>query len=104
MLIDQRAERDVLLRRRKQAVTQMLYHVSLANQEQLPVAFSLWSHKWKASVTVETKPGGSDCLTATMFRKKEKETTDEVASWPANGVYIMGSRHKLASLHEVSCK
>lgn len=43
------AERDLLLRRRERAVTQMLYHVSLANQEQL--AFSFWSRKWKASVS-----------------------------------------------------
>lgn len=59
------------MRKRGQAVTQMLYHISLANQEQL--AFSLWSHKWKASVTVETKPGGSDCLTATCSEKKNQK-------------------------------
>lgn len=47
---------------------QALYHVSLADQEYL--AFSLWSHKWIASVTAETKPGGPDCLTATMTKKE----------------------------------
>lgn len=47
---------------------QALYHVSLADQEYL--AFSLWSHKWIASVTAETKPAGPDCLTATMTKKE----------------------------------
>lgn len=42
--------------------------MSLADQEYL--AFSLWSHKWIASVTAETKPGGPDCLTATMTKKE----------------------------------
>lgn len=64
------AERDLLLRRRERAVTQMLYHVSLANQEQL--AFSLWSHKWKASV------GGDKARCFGLFnchyvQKKEEE-------------------------------
>lgn len=47
---------------------QLLYHVSPADQEYL--AFSLWSHKWKASVTAETKPDGLDCLTATVAEKE----------------------------------
>lgn len=52
---------------------QMLYRVSLADQEYL--AFSLWSHKWKASVTAQTKPGSPDCLTATLTKK-------ETVYWP----------------------
>lgn len=46
---------------------QLLYHVSQANQEYL--AFSLCSHKWKAS-TAESNPGSWDCLTATMTKKE----------------------------------
>lgn len=47
---------------------QLLYHVSQADQEYL--AFRLWSHKWKASVTAETEPGSSDFLTATLTNKE----------------------------------
>lgn len=67
------AERDLLSRRRGWVKNQLLYHVSLADREYL--AFSLWSHKWKASVTAETKPGGSDSLTATTAMK-------EAVYWP----------------------
>lgn len=61
------AERDLLLRRRGWTKNRLLYHVSLADQEYL--VFSLWSHKWKASVTAETKPGGPYWLTANMTKK-----------------------------------
>lgn len=63
----QAAERDLLLRGRG-VKNQPLYQVSLADQEYL--AFSLWSHKWIASVTAETKPGGLDCLTATITKRE----------------------------------
>lgn len=55
------ADRDLLFDRGGLwATNQLLYHVSLADQKY--PAFSLWSRKWKASVTAETKPpGASDC-------------------------------------------
>lgn len=62
------AERDLLLRRGGWVKNQLLYRVSLAEQEYL--AFCLWSHKWKASVTAETKPGSPDSLTAAMTKKE----------------------------------
>lgn len=51
----------------KRVGEELLYHMLLAEQEYL--LFSLWLHKWKASVTAETKPGSSDCLTATVPRE-----------------------------------
>lgn len=83
------------MRRRGWVKNQLLYRVSRADQEYL--AFSLWSHKWKASVTAETKPGSPDSLTATMTKKEAVYWP-----WPRLTICITKTRQQFTRLHEVT--